>query len=324
MGSVTKHQTSQNVHALTSPSQSAPADLQLFAVHLYCFLQQVIVYYVFTEKLNCKIQECLSWFSLYTPALSFPFALCLHWHSPLSYSLRALSKRPKRVNRESNFLKDNKSWLLSCLKLKKHNQPTFTVAFLIMSTTKGVGFGWAWLAACLAWYILVLTNRAIFAGIAINELTDWTVSCLNTENYDSVTKKNDKNSEIQRRMTCTQIKINWIQNKVTGTGRKRTYTHRSITSIPMLDLKKKIPIHHTPLNVNNGKTVDYVHIFGRRLGHNMILTSPVLATNVCIKKVMMLSTVSKYVEQELHTCYLHRIWLAWGSWSRTHHHSVLW
>ena len=77
-----------------------------------------------------------------------------------------------------------------------------------MSATKGVGFGWAWLAACLAWYILVLTNRAIFAGIAINELTDWTVSCLNTENYDSVTKKNDKNSEIQRRMTCTQIKMN--------------------------------------------------------------------------------------------------------------------
>ena len=42
----------------------------------------------------------------------------------------------------------------------------------------------------------------------------------------------------------------------------------------------------------------------------------VLATNVCIittNKVMMLSVVSKYVEQELHTCYLCRVRLAWGS-----------
>ena len=105
------------------------------------------------------------------------------------------SQRPNRMNRESNFLKEKKSWSLSCLKLKECPPHTCAVAFLNVSFTRGVGVSWTMLAACLACYVLVFTNRTICAIIAINECTSWTVSCLNTENDDSKTKKKEMNTK---------------------------------------------------------------------------------------------------------------------------------
>ena len=127
----------------------------------------------------------------------YPGSVFTLWHFLLFFCLYALTfsfffcdstHRPTKLSRESHFLKEKESWLLNCYNLKECHQRTCAVTFLVMSFTRGVGVGWAWLAACLEWYILVFTNSAIFARIAINKLTSWTISCLTKKVDDSNTK----------------------------------------------------------------------------------------------------------------------------------------